>query len=153
MIVYRIVLKRYAKNLFAPGIAGRWNSEGNKVIYTAGSISLTIMENLIRRNGYGFNKDFAIMYIQIPDSIPITVLDLHSLPLGWSQPDDYSISQPVGDEWYNSGKTAVLQVPSSVVPLEYNFVLHATHIDFTKCKIIEVKDFIPDGRIEAILKK
>ncbi|MGN6510821.1 MAG: RES family NAD+ phosphorylase [Chitinophaga sp.] len=153
MTVYRIVLKRYAKNLFAPGIAGRWNSEGNKVIYAAGSISLAVMENLVRRNGYGFNRDFAIMHIDIPDDLSKTVLHAEALPMGWNDPGNYAVSQGVGDQWYDSGKTAVLQAPSVVVPEEYNFVLHSLHVDFTRCRITGVKEFVPDVRVDAILKK
>jgi RES domain-containing protein len=153
MVIIRIALKKYAHALFAPGVSGRWNSEGKKVIYTAGSISLAIMENMIRRNGYGFNKDYATMLIELPDDISITMYTPDMLPPGWNDPRDYAISQPVGDAWFDSMESAVLKVPSAVVPQEYNYVLNSLHPDYTRIKLILVTEFVPDERIEEILKQ
>lgn len=153
MIVFRIVLKKYAHELFAPGVEGRWNSDGNKVIYTAGSISIAYMENMVRRNGYGFNDHFAIMHIELPEDMGITAYQEASLPAGWNEPRSYAVSQVIGDNWYNAGKTPVLKVPSVIVPQEYNYVLHSLHPDYTRIKLKNVTAFIPDVRIEEILKK
>jgi RES domain-containing protein len=153
MLIIRITLKRYAHELFAPGISGRWNSDGKKVVYAAGSVSVSVMENLVRRNGYGFNSDFAIMFIEIPDHIGITTYTPEMLPPGWNDPNDYAVSQRLGDAWYDSMATPVLKVPSAVVPQEYNYVLHSLHPDYTRIKLLAVTEFVPDKRIEAILKK
>lgn len=152
MLIFRITLKRYAHELFAPGVSGRWNSDGKKVIYAAGSVSLAIMENLIRRNGYGFNKDFAIMFIEVPDDIDITTYTPEMLPTGWNNPGSYVVSQKVGDAWYDSMRTPVLKIPSAVVPQEYNYVLHSLHPDYARIKLVAVTEFVPDKRIEEILK-
>lgn len=153
MLFIRITLKRYAHELFAPGVSGRWNSEGKKVIYAASSVSLAIMENLVRRSGYGFNSDFAIMFIEVPDHINITAYTPETLPPGWNEPGNYAVSQPVGDAWYDSMKTAVLKIPSAVVPQEYNYVLNSHHPDYARIKLAAVTEFVPDKRIEEILKK
>jgi RES domain-containing protein len=152
MIIVRIALKKYATTLFAPGFAGRWNSEGKKVIYTAGSVSLATMENMTYRKGYGFNHDYAIMLIDLPDSLPITTYTADNLPKGWNDPFDYSVGQSVGDRWYLAMETPVLKVPSAVVPQEYNYVLHTLHPGFSKIKLIAVTGYVPDPRIEDILK-
>jgi RES domain-containing protein len=153
MTVFRIVLKKYAKALFAPGFAGRWNADGNKVIYTAGSIAIAYMENMVRRNGYGFNDHFAVMHIELPESISTTIYTNQTLPPGWNAPGNYAVSQQIGDAWYNAGQTTVLQVPSVIVPQEYNYVLHTLHPDFSAVQLKAVTEFIPDARIEEILKK
>ncbi|HEY1167299.1 MAG TPA: RES family NAD+ phosphorylase [Chitinophaga sp.] len=153
MLIFRITLKRYAHELFAPGVSGRWNSDGKKVIYAASSVSLAIMENLVRRNGYGFNVDFAIMVIEVPDHISIVTYTLENLPPGWNDPGSYAVSQPVGDAWYDSMKTPVLKVPSAVVPQEFNCVLNSLHPDYVHIKLIAVTKFVPDKRIEEILKQ
>lgn len=153
MVIVRIALKKYATTLFAPGVPGRWNSEGKKVIYAASSVSVAVMENMIYRKGYGFNKDYAIMLIGLPDNLPVTTYTPETLPKGWNDPHDYSISQPIGDSWYDEMKTPVLKVPSAVVPQEFNYVLHYLHPDFSKIKLLEVTEYVPDPRIDDILKK
>lgn len=152
MFVYRIVLKEYAKSLEAPGIAGRWNTRGSKVIYAAESIPVAFMENMIRRKGIGFNDQFAIMAIEVHDSLKITEIDPVKLPDGWRDYNDYSICQSLGSEWYEKSVTPVLKVPSAVLITNFNYVLNATHPDFAKIKIVHVSPLIPDERIEAILK-
>jgi RES domain-containing protein len=153
MLVYRITFRTFTSSLFAPGIEGRWNGAARKVIYAAESIPLAFMENMIRRKGVGFNDDFRIMIIEIPDSLGITVITPHDLADGWRDYRDYTICQAVGNNWYDGGKTAVLKVPSAVLPEANNYVINSAHPDFKKMILISSIPLIPDERIEDILKK
>jgi RES domain-containing protein len=153
MLVYRITPKIFSTSLFAPGIAGRWNGAGRKVIYAAESIPLAFMENMIRRKGLGFNKDYAIMIIEVPDTLEITVVEHSTLASGWRDFADYSICQAVGNDWYDKGLTPVLKVPSAILTTNSNYVLNCLHPDFKSVKLIDTSDLIPDDRIEELLKK
>lgn len=134
------------------GMKGRWNSEGNKIIYCAESIALAFLENMIRRQGIGFNDDFKIMFIQIPDKTKITSVKVDDLDANWRTDYNYSNCREIGDQWYQKGKTLLLKVPSAVLPQAFNFVININHIDAKKIKLIEVTNLIPDERIEKILK-
>ena len=153
MLVYRIVHKTYSTGLYASGLKGRWNSAGKKVIYTAESIPLAFLENMVRRQGVGFNKDFRIMIIEIPDSIIISSINLSDLEDGWRDIKDYSKCQLFGDKWYDEGKAMVLKVPSAVLPEAFNYVINSEFSDYGMIKLITTTDLIPDERIEDILKK
>jgi len=143
----------YSSSLFAPGFAGRWNSEGKKVIYTAESIPLAFMENMIRRKGLGFNDQFRVMIIEVPGTLSVTEIDPADLSTGWRDYTDYSICQRAGNKWYDKGLTPVLKVPSAILPMNFNYVLHSLHRDFGAIKIIGTTELIPDQRIEDLLKK
>lgn len=153
MLVYRIVLKKFSKSLFASGIRGRWNSTGNKVVYCAESIPLAFLENMVRRKGFGFNDDFNIMIIEIPANLEISVVSAKQLKTGWRDYRDYSICQLIGNEWYGKAKTCVLKVPSAILTEAFNYVINAEHADYKKIKLIEITKLIPDERIDEILKK
>jgi RES domain-containing protein len=153
MLVYRIVHKSFSKKIIAPGFAGRWNGSGRKVIYCAESIALAFLENMIRRQGIGFNRDFKTMILELPDSMKIQFVQFKDLPAGWRKFNDYSKSQPIGNNWYDEGIFPVLKVPSAVLPESYNYVLNATHPDCRKIKLLKTTDLIPDERIEDLLKK
>jgi RES domain-containing protein len=153
MLVYRIVHKNYSETLMAPGLAGRWNGAGRKVVYTAESIPLAFLENMIRRQGVGFNQDFCTMIIEIPDNLPLTKIAVASLEKGWRDFRDYGKCQPLGNNWYDKGETAVLQVPSAVVPESFNYVLNSTHPEFKKIKLRKTTALIPDERLEDLLKR
>ena len=153
MLVYRIVHKKYSSGLFASGLKGRWNSFGEKVIYTAESIPLAFLENMVRRQGVGFNKDFKILFIDIPDSIQVSAINVTDLQDGWRNFNDYSKCQTIGDRWYDDSKTMILKVPSAVLPDAYNYVINTEFSDYSLVKLIEVTDLVPDDRIEDILKR
>jgi RES domain-containing protein len=153
MLVYRITHKSFSKKLIAPGFAGRWNGTGRKVIYCAESIALAFLENMIRRQGVGFNQDFKTVILQIPEELKIQKVNPTDLPVGWRKISDYSKCQPIGNEWFDEGIFPVLKVPSAVLPESFNYVINAMHPDCKKIKIIRITDLIPDERIEDLLKK
>jgi RES domain-containing protein len=153
MLVYRITHKDFSTKLYASGAQGRWNGEGKKVIYSAESIPLAFLENMIRRQGVGFNHDFKIMIIDIPDSLKLTAINAENLAAGWRDFKNYSKCQPLGDKWYDEGKTLALKVPSAVLPLAFNYVINTTHAGFNKIQLIQTTDLVPDQRIEEILKQ
>ena len=152
MLVYRIVHNLHSKNLLASGIKGRWNSPGKKVVYAAESIALAFLENMVRRQGVGFNTDFKIMIVEIPDTMAMSAINVLDLEDGWRDFNDYSKCQPAGDKWYDEGKSPVLKVPSAVLPQSFNYVMNTEHADYGKIKLIDVTDLVPDERIETILK-
>jgi RES domain-containing protein len=153
MLAYRITHKSFSKKLIAPGFAGRWNGTGRKVIYCAESIALAFLENMIRRQGVGFNQDFKTMILHIPDELKIQVVNPKDLALGWRKFSDYSKCQPIGNEWYDEGIFPILKVPSAVLPESFNYVINATHPDCKRIKLVRTTDLIPDERIEDLLKK
>lgn len=152
MLVYRIAFKAYSAALFAPGLSGRWNGAGRRVIYTAESIPLAFLENMIRRKGVGFNQDFKTMIINVPDTLAITVADASSLAEGWRDFDDYTYCQDIGNQWYDKGSTPVLKVPSAVLPDNSNYVINTQHPDFQQVALLKTTELVPDARIEEILK-
>jgi RES domain-containing protein len=152
MLVFRILHKKYGDPLFAPGIAGRWNSPGKKVLYSSESIPLAFMENMVRRQGVGFNNDFQIAHIAIPDAAGIKTILTTDLATGWDNPHDYTQCQALADSWYDSQESLVLKVPSATLSSCYNYVLNTLHPDFSQVKLAGITPLAPDPRIEEILK-
>lgn len=152
MLVFRIAHKKYAQNLSVSGLSGRWNSNGKLVLYTAENISLALLENMIYRVGTGFNDDYKIMVIEIPDESFETV-ETDKLPKNWRKIESYPILQKIGDAWYDEQRSLCLKVPSSVMPENYNLIVNTTHPDFKNVKLIEILPYEPDDRLEKLLKK
>ncbi len=152
MLAYRITHKNYAETLTASGIDGRWTSGGRKVVYCAESIALAFLENMIRRQGLGFNKDFKTVIIDVPDSVVSENIVADDLAKGWRKGSNYEICRVYGNRWYDKGATVALKVPSAVLPSAVNFILNTIHKDFKMIKIVGIADLLPDERIEDILK-
>jgi RES domain-containing protein len=153
MLAYRITLKTFSKSIFAPGLSGRWNGSGRKVVYCAESIALAFLENMVRRQGVGFNTDFRIMFLEIPDDLSVQTIAATDLPDGWRSFTDYSACQSVGNAWYDAATFPILKVPSAVLPESFNYVVHSLHRDFKRIKLIGTTELVPDARIEQLLKR
>ena len=153
MLVFRILHKKYGVALYAPGIEGRWNSRGKKVLYCSESIPLAFMESMIRRQGAGFNNDFRIAFIDMPDDAIIKQIQVKDLPKGWDNPNDYSKCQKLADNWFNEQQSLVLKVPSAALSICNNYVINTLHPDFDKVKLIKLTPLMPDPRIDELLKK
>ena len=153
MIVFRIGHRNYVTTLIASGVNGRWATAGRPVIYCAENIPLAFLENMVRRQGVGFNHDFKIACIEIPDDLLISSVEERELDPDWRDANDYRHCQSAGNKWFDDLRMPVLKVPSAVMPESRNYVINTLHPDFKKIKIIAVTDMIPDPRIEDILKK
>lgn len=153
MEVYRTVFERFADSLYAPGISGRWNYEGEFVVYAASSRSLSSMENMVHKMGQGMlGARFTMMVLEIPDALPRTTISRQQLPESWKLESSYALTQPLGSQWYQSGESLLLEVPSALVPAEKNFVLNARHPDFAQVKIKALEPFVYDYRFVAFDK-
>ncbi|WP_114783101.1 RES family NAD+ phosphorylase [Botryobacter ruber] len=154
MELYRIVLERFADRLYAPGFSGRWNYDGEFVIYAGSNRSLCSLENMVHKMGQGvLGSRFMMMVLELPDDLLQTTISLHQLPTDWKLASSYSLTQPLGSAWYEAAETPLLKVPSAVVPTEHNYVINARHPDFTKIKIKAREPFTYDYRfVEMDLK-
>jgi len=57
------------------------------------------------------------------------------LPEDWNSRPVSPSTQAIGDQWIKERTSAVLKVPSIVVPDEYNYLLNPAHPDFAGIKI------------------
>lgn len=149
MDVYRITKTRYADSLIASGGAARWNDRGHFVIYTAASRALACLENIVHRSGEGLQDDFRVMLIYVPDQLSIEIVSLNQLPTNWSAPESYPICQTLGHNWLSRAGSAVLQVPSAMIPNESNYLLNPQHPDFRQIHLLGHEPFLFNSRLKT----
>jgi RES domain-containing protein len=153
MFVYRLSQSRYANSLIAPGISARWNSSGQNVIYTGGSLALSCLEILAHKTGASLSSgDFSVAIIRIDDSLLIEQInsdDLQVRSIEWYKIDQYPLTQEIGGKWLRDGRSAILKVPSVIIDQEYNYLINPAHPDFSKVEIAQVSKFTFDPRLKA----
>lgn len=150
MEVYRITHRKWSNKLAASGFPARWNSAGIFMIYTACSRSLACLESVVHRGSSDFVIPFILMEITIPDELEILEISVSDLPEGWNRNGDpgYRKCQQFGDDWITENRSAVLKVPSAIIPKESNFLINQNHTDFKKISIKSQEPFIFDDRIK-----
>lgn len=147
MELFRISLAVYADKLYAPGFPGRWNLEGEEVIYASSSRSLACLENMVHRKGHGDNLKYSTMVIYAPDTSSVTQVNLSDLSPSWNQGSDFFDCQFIGSEWFRKKKSLLLKVPSAVIPDEFNVVIHTSHPEFSEVSLIKILPFSFDRRL------
>lgn len=148
MRVYRIALATYSKKLAASGRSARWNPEGYFFIYTSANPSLACLENVVHRSNIGLTDHFRIMTIEIPDGVRIEKADIKKLSRGWKNHLISDATKKFGKKWADEKRTCILQVPSAIVPFDFNYIINTAHPEFKKIKLISTQPFNFDARIK-----
>lgn len=60
MLLYRIIFAKYAESKFASGDSGRWNLDGQRVLYTSSSLALAMPEIMAHKLRQGVDNMFKI---------------------------------------------------------------------------------------------
>jgi len=148
MFIYRIVLSIYANALKASGRAARWNPNDTEMIYTSSSRSLACLENVVHRGQLGLSQVFSVMTIQIDDKIEKEKIGLNDLPVDWKEFYQMPMTQALGEKWISVNQTVIMEVPSSIVEEEVNYLINPKHPDFNLIKLIKTDPFVFDKRIK-----
>lgn len=154
-IVWRISTARFAQTAFSGEGArlygGRWNPKGFEGVYTAESQSLALLELLVQDDP--LRAHYALIPANLPEDMPESRIDADQLPKDWRTIGARDILQSLGQAWLQDAHTAVLSVPSAVVPAERNYLLNPRHPDFARIVIGKPQSLQTDTRLLRNLGK
>ena len=151
MWVYRVGNGAYARDLTGEGArlyGGRWNHMGTPCLYTSSSRALAVLEYSVNVNLSRILRHLTITTIEIPED-DIKVLSVAELPGDWKEAPAPSSTKDFGTHLLSGMPHLVFQIPSTVIPEEFNYLVNPRHRRIAECKILEVKDFIYDLRIKT----
>jgi RES domain-containing protein len=152
VVAWRVVKDKHAKAAFsgegARIYAGRWNSAGVRVVYCSENLALAALEILVHTRLGPPRDKFRAFRLSFDDRL-ISAIEQKKLPKGWNAQPPEAVSQSIGDDWIKSGRSAVLAVPSVLIPLERTLLLNPTHKDFERIKISEAGELRLDPRLKV----
>lgn len=151
---WRIVKRRLAHEAFSGEGArlygGRWNSPGVSVVYTAQSQSLAALELLVHLESAELLYEYVVIEARFEASV-VTHIPKANLPKEWRANPVPAATRAIGDAWIAADASAVLELPSAIIPTESIFLLNPQHSEFSQIKIGEPHDFELDRRLIAKL--
>jgi RES domain-containing protein len=149
LTVWRLVTGRFAETAFSGEGArlygGRWNRKGVPMVYTAGSQSLAMLEMLVQDEP--LRARYMMIGATLPKGLKIERIDPAQLPADWRDLAAREQLQVIGTTWAKSQSSAILAVPSAVIPAETNYLLNPLHPAFGKIAIGEPEAFVTDLRL------
>ena len=127
----------------------RWNSMNTKLVYTAESRALATLEVSVHLDlSEDLPQDRFYIEIDIPDRLTMLEVKLADLPLGWDAKPPNIMTQTIGDDFVLESEAAVLKVPSSIIPQEFNYLINPNHPDAKKIKVMSQSPMTFDSRLK-----
>ena len=124
---------------------GRWNAQGVAMLYTSETIALACLETLVHTKSGGLPFNRYLVRIDIPRTV-WDAADIFPLQVGWDALPSGKVSIDFGTQWIKAGRSAVLRVPSVVVPEEYNVLVNPAHPDAAGLAATKVRRWLYDPR-------
>lgn len=139
---YRLVRRARVKDAFTGEgsrlYGGRWTPKGLPAVYCSQHLSLCVLEFRVNQDRFVAREGYRFFTITFPPRL-IESVSLTAAPRGWNRPRLSSIrlspAQRLGGAWLKEQRSAVLQVPSAVLPEESNFIFNPLHPDFASIQI------------------
>jgi len=150
LTVWRMCAAARAKTALSGGGAsrsgGRWNLPGTRVIYCSESRALAALEILVHVEDLEdlAAVDWRVIAIEVPWNL---VERPSRYPESWRTYPYSAATQRFGSAWAQARRSAVLRVPSAVMPGEFNYVLNPQHPEFGQLTVDAPKAFRFDPRL------
>ena len=148
--MWRVVKRNHATTAFdgkaAQRFGGRWNSPGQRAVYTSATKALAVLEVVVHID-VGRRLPRLVAFTFDVDDDLVESLPVARLPRHWRASRGLEMTQRIGDGWLASGRALALAVPSAIVPEESNYLLNPAHARFHRLKLGRPVPFILDPRL------
>jgi RES domain-containing protein len=133
----------------AKATGGRWNAVGLAVVYTSQTRALACLETVVHLNAGGLPLNRYLVEVTIPDDLwtNTQMTTSVSLPVGWDAEPAGRTSVEFGMNWLRSGSSALLLVPSVIVPEEFNVLINPQYPGSAEITAAKVRKWLYDPRL------
>ncbi len=149
MQVWRVCSKKYQRfdGAGARLYGGRWNAPGIAVVYASDSLALAALELFVHVDVDLMPTDLVAVKADIPDNLETITLKAERLPRNWRRYPAPDTLKAIGTAWAARCASAILTVPSAIIPEEHNYLLNPAHRDFKHVRLHKPIPFHFDPRM------
>jgi RES domain-containing protein len=152
LTAWRIIQVRHAGGAFsgegARRFGGRWNHRGTPLVYTSQSIALAALELLAHLDDPKLLERYVCIPAEFGEEL-VRQLPRSKMPRDWQRFPPPVSTKNIGTDWARGLGSAVLAVPSVIVPAETNYLVNPAHRDFRKIRIGKPIRFAFDARLRT----
>lgn len=152
--IYRLTKATYQDTAFS-GVgalrsAGRWHPVGMPIVYASDTPAGALFEVMVHTEAAALlSHAYVLFAIDLERDRHLLVLE----PEGW--PDDWraltwpASTQQIGRRWFQDQDSAILQVPSAVVPQQHTYLVNPPHPHVQELRIEGPMPFDIDPRLAS----
>jgi RES domain-containing protein len=128
-------------------ISGRWHSQGRRIVYLSDHPASALLEILVHLeiDPEDLPDTYQLLSVDIPDDIQLKSIEEGKIAQGWR--DDRSLTRGLGDTWLREGETALMRVPSAIVPSAVNWLLNPAHPNSPNARVTAIVEAPFDPRL------
>ncbi|HWL85555.1 MAG TPA: RES family NAD+ phosphorylase [Polyangiaceae bacterium] len=151
IVIWRLCRRKYATTAFggegARIAGGRWNRKGTRIVYCGGSLALAALEILVHLDVSQLPIDLVCIRAVVPEGVGIELADVSKLPRTWRTTPAPDALKDIGTDWIKRASSAVLAVPSAIIPPEMNYLINPAHPEFARVVVGLPEPFAFDPRL------
>ena len=127
--------------------SGRWHSRGRRIVYLSDHPASTLLEMLVHLevDPEDLPSTYQLLAVDISDNVGFESIDERHMAGEWR--DNHTLTRELGDQWLRDNKTALMRVPSAIVPAAVNWLLNPAHPDSAQARIAEIIRAPLDARL------
>lgn len=126
---------------------GRWNNKGRPVVYLAASQAQAMLEVVVHLESERQLQNFSLYEVKFDENL-VSVLPTDIWPKDWKNDPAPSSTKQLGDEWADRQESLILQVPSTIVSDEPNYIINPFHSDLHMLDFSDPVHYPIDPRIK-----
>jgi RES domain-containing protein len=145
MQLWRISRHRDLSGMGGLRANGRWHHRGQPVVYLSENPASALLEVCVHTAGNDIPPEYTLLCVEAPET-KIDSITPESLPDDWQI--RFDTTRQLGTEWLRTNRTALLRIPSAIVPHTSNFLFNPLHPDAKAFQIVEAVNYPFDPRIK-----
>jgi RES domain-containing protein len=129
--------------------SARWHTRGKRVVYCAENPAAALLEILVHLEIEigDLPARYRLLKIEAPDDVLVERRSVEDLPRDWLQ--NTQATRAIGDAWLARISSALLAVPSAIVPETVNVLLNPAHPDAGRVVVTRMTEHVIDPRLFA----
>jgi RES domain-containing protein len=144
MTLWRISRHRDLSGAGGLRAPGRWHERGLPIVYLAETPAGALLEACVHTSANDVPPSYTLLAVSVPQRI--SPEDLGALETDWA--DHLELTRERGSGWLRSMRSALLRVPSALVPATFNVLLNPLHPDAGHVRIEAAYEYPFDPRFK-----
>ena len=127
--------------------SGRWHTRGHRVVYCSENPAAALLEIVVHFEIElrDLPTRYRLLKIRAPENLVVEQVPPEHLPADWTE--QTAMTRSRGDRWLDANNSALLRVPSVVVPETFNVLLNPAHQDARGVVVVQETEHAIDPRL------
>jgi RES domain-containing protein len=153
LTIWRLEKERYVETAFrgkgSLETSGRWHHKGTQVAYASEHPGVAVLEKLVWLGSYERAREssYVLLPLELDPTRHLETVSESDLPDDWDAFPHPEETRNLGTDWCEEERSAVLAVPSAVLPMSTNYLVNPFHPEFHDLERGEPVSFSWDARL------